>query len=304
MSPTHHECPWRTARVRAAGPPPADTAEVPCRVVSSPYPDDVLAARQARRDATPPEVTADRGLLAEHRVTGFAGQIVAVDAASVTLRDMRGKQRHFRLSPGAFRVGGRTVTLVRPRPTRAGPQRTFTASGSVASTRTQPRVARASRIYVEGIHDAELLEKVWGDDLRDAGVVVEPLGGIDDLAAAVRAFGPGPQRRLGVLVDHLVPGSKEQRIVDTVSHPQVLITGHPYVDVWQGVRPRLLGIDAWPVVPHGQPWKEGICAALGVDEPPAFWRRLLRSVSSYADLEQPLIGAVEQLLDFVVPPEQ
>jgi len=268
------------------------------------YSHDVLAARRARGDARPPEVAAEQGLLAEHRVTGFAGQIVAVDAASVTLRDMRGKQRHFRLSPGAFRVRGRTVTLVRPQPTQASPQRAFTASGSVASARTQPRVARASRIYVEGTHDAELLEKVWGDDLRDAGVVVEPLGGIDDLAAAVRAFGPGARRRLGVLVDHLVPGSTEKRIVDTVTHPQVLITGHPYVDVWQGVRPRTLGIDAWPVVPRGQPWKEGICTALGVDEPPAFWRRLLRSVDSYADLEPPLIGAVEQLLDFVAPPEQ
>ena len=37
-------------------------------------------------------------------------------------------------------------------------------------------------------------------------------------------------------------------------------------------------------------------------EPAVFWRRLLRSVDSYADLEQPLIGAVEQLLDFVAPP--
>jgi hypothetical protein len=266
-----------------------------------PYPDDVLAARRARRDARPPQVDAEEGLLAEHRVTGFAGQVVAVDATSVTLRDMRGRQRHFRLSPGAFRVGGRTVTLARPRPVQAAPQRTFTASGSVASTHTQPRVARASRIYVEGTHDAELLEKVWGDDLRDVGVVVEPLGGIDDLAGAVRVFRPGPQRRLGVLVDHLVPGSKERRIVDTISHPQVLITGHPYVDVWQGVRPKTLGIAAWPVVPHGQPWKEGICTALGVDEPPAFWRRLLRSVDSYADLEQPLVGAVEELLDFVAP---
>jgi hypothetical protein len=281
---------------------PADNARPQTRGARS-YPADVLAARRAQRDTTPPEVAAEPGLLAEHRVTGFAGQVVEVDAAAVTLRDMGGRQRHFRLSPGAFRVGGRSVTLVRPRPTSGQPQRRFTASGSVASDRTGTRVARASRIYVEGTHDAELLEKVWGDDLRDAGVVVEPLGGIDDLAAAVRAFRPGPRRRLGVLVDHLVPGSKEQRIVDTVRDPHVRITGHPYVDVWQGVRPRTLGIAAWPQVPRGQPWKEGICAALGVDEPPAFWRRLLRSVDSYADLEQPLIGAVEQLLDFVAPPD-
>jgi hypothetical protein len=222
----------------------------------------------------------------------------------VTLRDEHGRERMFPLRVGAFRVGARPVTLIRPPPAVTTPVLRRTASGSIAADHTAARVARASRIYVEGTHDAELLEKVWGDDLRDAGVVVEPLGGIDDLAAAVHAFGPGPQRRLGVLVDHLVQGSKEQRIVDAVTHPQVLITGHPYVDVWQGVRPRTLGIDAWPVVPRGRPWKEGICAALGVDEPPGFWRRLLRSVDSYADLEQPLIGAVEQLLDFVAPPEQ
>ncbi|HEU4490684.1 MAG TPA: DUF3097 family protein [Jiangellales bacterium] len=59
------------------------------------------------------------------------------------------------------------------------------------------RVARASRIYVEGRHDAELVEKVWGDDIRVEGVVVEVLGGIDDLPARVAAFRPGPGRRLG-----------------------------------------------------------------------------------------------------------
>lgn len=267
------------------------------------YGDDVLAARRAKREAKPAQIAADHGLLAEHRVTGFAGQIVNVDAAAVTLRTMSGKERHFPLTPGAFRVNGRTVTLFRPRPRPAATGPAFTASGAVVSERSEPRVARASRIYVEGIHDAELLEKVWGDELRDAGVVVEPLGGIDDLGDAVRTFGPAPTRRLGVLVDHLLPGTKEQRIVDTVDDPHVLITGHPYVDVWQGVRPKTVGIPAWPTVPRGRPWKEGICAALGVEEPPAFWRRLLRSVSTYADLEPSLVGAVEQLLDFVAPPE-
>ena len=54
------------------------------------------------------------------------------------------------------------------------------------------RVARASRIWVEGIHDAALVERIWGDDLRIEGVVVEPLDGIDELPQAVRGFGPGP----------------------------------------------------------------------------------------------------------------
>lgn len=268
----------------------------------NPYSDDVLAARRTRRAQRPQELPAQRGMRVEHGASRFTGHIVAVEQGAVTLRDDQGRERMFPLRPGAFRVNARPVTLVRPAPATTGPAIRRTASGSIASDRSEARVARASRIYVEGIHDAELLEKVWGDDLRDLGVVVEPLGGIDDLAAAVRAFAPGPTRRLGVLVDHLVEGSKEQRIVQTITHPQVLVTGHPYVDVWQGVRPRTLGMQAWPQIPRGQPWKDGVCAALGAGEPAAFWRRLLRSVNTYADLEQPLVGAVERLLDFVAPP--
>ena len=100
-----------------------------------------------------------------------------------------------------------------------GCQPTRTASGSVAVHGAGPRVARASRIYVEGRHDAELVERVWGDDLRIEGVVVEYLEGIDDLADHVRDFGPGPERRVGVLVDHLVPGSKEARSYSFSSAP-------------------------------------------------------------------------------------
>jgi Protein of unknown function (DUF3097) len=268
----------------------------------NPYSDEVLAARRTRRAQRPQELPAQRGMRVEHGTSRFTGQIVAVEQGAVTLRDDQGRERMFQLRPGAFRVNARPVTLVRPAPVATDSAVRRTASGSIASDRSGARVARASRIYVEGIHDAELLEKVWGDDLRDLGVVVEPLGGIDDLAAAVRAFAPGPTRRLGVLVDHLVEGSKEQRIVQTITHPQVLVTGHPYVDVWQGVRPRTLGMRAWPQIPRGQPWKDGVCAALGAGEPAAFWRRLLRSVNTYADLEQPLVGAVERLLDFVAPP--
>ena len=153
---------------------------------------------------------------------------------------------------------------------------------------------------MEGLHDAALVERVWGDDLRVEGVVVEPLSGIDELVSAVDAFGPGPARRLGVLVDHLVPGSKESRFVASVTSPHVLVTGHPYVDIWQAVRPARLGLPAWPVVPPGQPWKEGICRSLGVAEPAELWRRILANVRTYRDLETPLINAMERLIDFVV----
>jgi hypothetical protein len=151
---------------------------------------------------------------------------------------------------------------------------------------------------VEGRHDAELLEHVWGDDLRELGIVVEPLHGADDLASAVADFAPAPHRRLGVLLDHLVDGSKESRIAATVRHPDVLITGHPYVDVWAGIRPNVLGLDAWPEVPRGEVWKEGLCRALGVAFE-GFWPHLRNRVRTYADLRPELVGAVEQLIDFV-----
>jgi hypothetical protein len=143
------------------------------------------------------------------------------------------------------------------------------------------------------------VERVWGDDLRVEGIVVQPLSGVDGLVEAVGQFAPGPGRRLGVLVDHLVPGSKESRIAAAASGPYVLVTGHPYVDIWQAVRPAALGIASWPVVPTGQSWKDGVCAALGVADPASMWRRILSQVDSYRDLETPLIGAVERLIDHV-----
>ena len=93
---------------------------------------------------------------------------------------------------------------------------------------------------------------------------------------SLQAFAPGPQRRLGVLVDHLVPGSKEQRIAAAVTSPHVLVVGHPYVDIWQAVKPAALGIPAWPVVPRGTPWKEGVLGALGWGtDTAAGWKRIL-----------------------------
>jgi hypothetical protein len=177
-----------------------------------------------------------------------------------------------------------------------------TASGSIAVAGAPARVARASRILVEGVHDAELVERVWGDDLRIEGVVVELLEGADHLTEVVRRFGPRPGRRLGILLDHLVDQSKESRLAAEVDHPDVLITGHPYVDIWAAVKPRLAGLDRWPDIPKGTSWKAGICAAVGEPDPRRFWTGLLGSVTSYADLEPPLVGAVEQLIDFVTEP--
>jgi hypothetical protein len=282
-------------------------------VQSRRYGHDVLAdeglARRRRREV--PEVAVERGLVVEDSEGRFCGAVVGYEKGAVTLEDRYGKRRVFPLAPAAFLLEGRPVTLVLPRPSRpaSGSGRTAsgsgrTASGSVASSdRGRAKVARASRIYVEGRHDAELVEKIWGDDLRDVGVVVEYLEGIDDLPAIVASFSPGPGRRLGVLVDHLVAGSKETRIAAGVRSPDVLIAGHPFIDVWAAVRPSAVGIAAWPEVPPGQPWKEGVLRALGwPPDVPAAWQRILRSVSSYTDLEPELLGRVEELIDFVTAP--
>jgi hypothetical protein len=251
----------------------------------------------ARVAAAYPEVVASPGLRVVHRASGLRGTVVRLERDGVVLRTPTGGERVFRRVPGAFLVEGRAVGLVRPAPPPTAPPRS--ASGSLPAAAAPARVARASRIYVEGVHDAALLEKVWGDDLRAEGIVVERLDGLDDVAAAVRAFRPGPGRRLGILVDHLLPGTKEARLVAEVCHPQVLVAGTPFIDVWQAVRPAAAGVDAWPTVPPGQPWKEGVSAALGVADPRELWRRLLAGVSTYADLEPALVGAVESLLDFL-----
>jgi hypothetical protein len=262
------------------------------------YGEDVLAGDWRRRKVIP-EVDAERDLVVEDAGSGFCGAVVGFELGAVVLEDRHGRRRNFPLEPAAFLLDGQVVTLRKPAAAAAPKARRVTASGSVAVDGVRAQVARASRIWVEGVHDAALVERIWGDDLRIEGVVVEPLDGIDELAAEVRDFGPGERRKLGVLVDHLVPGSKESRIVAAVTSPFVLVTGHPYIDIWQAVKPERVGLRQWPVIPPGRPWKEGVCAAAGVREPADMWRRILASVRSYRDVETPLINSMERLIDFV-----
>ena len=264
-----------------------------------------------------PEVPVQRGMVLEDVQSGWVGAVTRVEKSGgmhvVALEDRRGKSRSFKLGFG-FLLEGRPIRLMppAPRPAAGAPVAGRTASGSVRVAGQRAQVAKASRIWVEGKHDAELVEKVWCDDLRVEGIVVEPLHGIDDLAAAVAGFNPGPGRRLGVLVDHLVPDSKESRIADAVmaspgAAGNVLIVGHPYVDVWQAIRPAVLGIDKWPAVPRGQDWKTGILKAFGwphatKEDIGLGWQKLLGAVRTYADLEASLLGRVEEVIDFLTVP--
>lgn len=270
------------------------------------YPADVLAVPSKKR---PParQVGLQLGISLTDRASGFSGTVVEYESGVIVLEAPGdGGQRAFAYTADGFAQNGAPIRLTKGGVGIKRPATLTSASGAVVARNHTAQVARASRIWVEGTHDAQLLEKVWGDELRDLAIVVEPLGGADDLVAEVRAFSPGPTRRLGVLLDHMVAGSKETRIADDVrstlpgdASDDVLITGHPFVDVWAGVRPRVLGIADWPQVPKGQPWKEGVAAALGVADPRDVWRRALAGVNTFADLETPLIGAVERLLDFL-----
>jgi Protein of unknown function (DUF3097) len=283
------------------------------------YSADVLSGDwRVPRTGRAREVEATTGLVVEDVETGWCGALVRVEKAAgmqvVHLQDRRGRSKGFPLGPG-FLLDGAPVILTRPTAAagaavgqaRAAGRRT--ASGSRAVEGVRARVASGSRLFVEGKHDAELVEKVWGDDLRIEAVVVEMLDGVDDLAAVIRDFQPGPGRRLGVLVDHLVPGTKESKLVGQARAlrryaPYVKILGHPYVDVWQSVRPERLGLQSWPVIPRGRPWKHGIVAELGwphrtqADIAHA-WKRILAAVRTYADLEPTLLASVEELIDFV-----
>jgi hypothetical protein len=272
------------------------------------YGTDVLAAGWRDRAAKPlPRVAAERDLVIEVAGDGFCGAVTRVESGIVELEDRHGRRRQFPLG-GGFLLDGTGVVLTPPAPKAAagGPART--ASGSFAAPDQRARVARASRIWVEGRHDAELVEKVWGDDLRAEGVVVEFLQGVDLLDAALADDPPSADRRYGVLVDHLVPGSKESRIAAAVMRgphgAHLRIVGHPYVDVWQCVVPGAVGIERWPDVPRGTEYKVGVCRALGwpardqADLARA-WQRILGSVRSYRDLEPSLLGRVEELIDFV-----
>ncbi|MCV7029308.1 DUF3097 domain-containing protein [Mycobacterium sherrisii] len=268
---------------------------------------DVLAADRRKPRST--EHPAELGLVVEDAQTGYVGAVVRVEYGRVDLEDRHGRVRGFPLGPG-YLLDGRPVILTAPR--RAAPAPTTrTASGSVAVPGARARVARASRIYVEGRHDAELIAGVWGEDLRIEGVVVEHLGGVDDLVGIVAEFAPGPGRRLGVLVDHLVAGSKEARIAEAVRRgpggPHTLVVGHPYVDIWQAVKPQRLGLTAWPDVPRQLEWKHGACRALGLPHAnqadiARAWRRIRSRVRDWNDLEPELISKVEELIDFVTEP--
>ena len=118
-----------------------------------------------------------------------------------------------------------------------------------------------------------------------------------------REFGPGPGRRLGVLVDHLVPGSKESRIVAGVD--LAVRAGHrPPVrrrlaggQAGRGRHPGVAGGPAGPAVEGGR--LRGRSAS---PSRPTCGGGSWPRCDSYQDVETPLINSMERLIDFVTEP--
>ena len=267
------------------------------------------------------EVPIEYGMVLEDISSGWVGAVTRVEKSGgvylVELEDRRGRKRSFPLG-GGFWLEGKPIIALPPKaaPAQKAPAlttpggRALTNSGSIAPEKRVARVARQSRIWVEGRHDAELIQHVWGEDLADVGVAVQLLEGVDHLEEILEVFGPTKTVRAGVLVDHLVPGSKESRIAEAVSarwEDAVLVVGHPFVDIWQAVKPQRLGLQAWPDVPRGTDIKHGTLENLGWPHANQAdiaqgWKRILATVRNYKDLEPALLGRVEELIDFVTQP--
>ena len=269
------------------------------------YGGDIFRGHARKKRSVYPEMPAEPGIIVEIVGNDFVGAVVGFertyDGDFVRLEDRYGTQRLFKMLPGAFLVEGKRVTLTRYIPPKDDrPKRSNSGSRKVENVRA--KVAMPSRIWVEGIHDAAIVEKVWGHDLRVEGVVVEYLEGLDNLPERLAEFQPGPGRRIGVLADHLIEGTKESRLVEHVGE-HVLVTGHPYIDIWAAVKPEKLRIPAWPDVPYGEDWKTGVCKHLWWSDPKEGWHRVYSAVETFRDLDSTLIGAVERLVDFVTNPD-
>lgn len=272
------------------------------------YGKDVLASGwQQKGRRTSVDVPLELDMVVEDPSTGYVGAVVAWENGLVILEDRRGARRAFPVGPG-FWIDGKPVNLCIP-PRQGSAGRGHTASGSLTGPEHEAaKVALPSRIYVEGRHDAELVEKIWGDDLRHVGVVVEYMGGMDDLVGIVAGFRPGPGHRLGVLVDHLVAGTKESRVVAEVARggygDYVMITGHRFIDIWQAIKPERIGRKAWPEVPMDEDFKLGTLKRLGLphegqSDVGKAWQAMLARVRDWHDLDPRFNTEMERLIDFV-----
>ena len=211
------------------------------------YGADVLAAgwRDAGRRAVP-RVAATPELVVEIAGDGFCGAVTGIQSGHVELEDRLGRRRLFPLG-GGFLIDGQAVVLrgaegrgIRPAPHRLRIVRRRDCSRPRGPRLADPRGGTPRRrARREGVG-----RMICGSK----GVVVEFLQGVDLLDDA--AAPPSRPGRLPALRGARRPsragveGVARRRCgrARTAWKAHVRIVGHPFVDVWQCVTPRALGI--------------------------------------------------------------
>lgn len=152
--------------------------------------------------------------------SGFVGEVMKVGKVAgqwqMELEDRR-MRRCAGSRWGAAFGEGQPVNLLPALPASIAPRKKITASGSF-HVEHEARVAKPHESGWRSKHDAELISKIWGADLAFAGIMIEELFGADNLRQILSAFEPSDARRAGIMLDHLVPGSKEARIAAEISH--------------------------------------------------------------------------------------
>ncbi len=221
---------------------------------------------------TVPEVPAEPGLVVEDPASGFCGAVVAADAREVTLEDRHGRRRVFPLLPAGVPGRGRRGHAGAARAARpAAPARS--ASGSVAGGRAH------------GAHRAGGADLGGGPARRragGAGVGPRPAGRGRRRGADARHGRPGRRGRgvrarargggSGCWSTTSWPGRRSPAAAAASPGPHVLVTGHPYVDVWQAVKPSVVGIRAGRgcrAAPTGRPGSAPRCAGASRPTGPA-----------------------------------
>ena len=180
------------------------------------------------------------GLVVTQRGTPFTGRVIEARGDRMTIRDERTGREHLcRLTPGGFVVDGRPVTPG-PAGRQAGRPDTPADAHRIGLGRARPAAPPASPGPAASSSRASTTpSSSSGCGATTCGSRASWSSGSTAPTTCPRSSGrsgPAPGRRLGVLLDHLVLGSKEQRLAATLDHPDVLVTGHPFVDVWQAVQ--------------------------------------------------------------------